>query len=202
MPNQITQALEALHFILDEFVPGKGRKTYRSPTQVLDFVRLKVTEAIAALHSTGKPQAIPSPAVGAEQIPAGYNRPPNGEPCNTDDWNAGYEAGLADGRGVGSAPVAWMYEHDGSLDEPILTVSRWPECHEPWNETPLDALTLAKHAIQKVWLDAVGAGNGEHSISEAARVRVEFAADALKLGLRLPSALRNTGVESPTKENS
>lgn len=101
-----------------------------------------------------------------------------------------------------AAPLAWMYEHDGSLDEPILTVSRWPECREPWNETPLDALALAKHAIEKVWLDAVGTGHGEHSISEAARARVEFAAEALKLGLRLPGALRNTGAESPTKENS
>ena len=90
-----------------------------------------------------------------------------------------------------------MYEHDGCNDEPILTAVRWPECREPWNETPLDALALAKHAIEKVWLDAVGTGNGEHSISEAARARVEFAADALKLGLRLPDALRKTGVESP-----
>lgn len=143
-----------------------------------------------------------APAVALEKTPAGYNRAPNGEPCNTDDWNAGYAAGLADARGVGNEPVAWMYEHDGSLDEPILTVSRWPECHEPWNEMPLDALALAKHAIEKVWLDAVGAGNGEHSISEAARVRVEFAAGALKLGLRAPYALRKTGVESPTKENA
>lgn len=94
-------------------------------------------------------------------------------------------------------PVAWMYEHDGCHDEPILTMSRWPECSEPWNETPLDALALASHAIEKVWFDAVGTGNGEHSISEAARTRVEFAADALKLGLRLPGALRKTGVETP-----
>ncbi|MDI4633331.1 hypothetical protein J7U46_09755 [Pelomonas sp. V22] len=97
-------------------------------------------------------------------------------------------------------PVAWMYEHDGCHDEPILTISRWPECSGPWNETPLDALALAKHAIEKVWFDAVGVGNGEHSISEAARTRVEFAADALKLGLRLPSALRKTEVETPISQ--
>lgn len=80
-------------------------------------------------------------------------------------------------------PVAWMYEHDGCLDEPILTMSRWPECREPWSETPLDALALAKHAIEKVWIDAVGTGHGEHSISEAARRRIEFAAAGLKLSV-------------------
>lgn len=83
-------------------------------------------------------------------------------------------------------PVAWLYEHDGCNDEPILTVSRWPECREPWNETPLDALALAKHAIEKVWLDAVGTGMGEHSISEAARTRIEFAASALRLTVAAP----------------
>lgn len=31
-----------------------------------------------------------------EKTPAGYNTPPNGEPCNIEDWNAGYAAGLAD----------------------------------------------------------------------------------------------------------
>lgn len=97
-----------------------------------------------------------------------------------------------------TTPIAWMYEHDGCLDEPILTADRWPECSEPWNETPLDALALAKHAIEKVWLDAVGIGSGEHSISEAARKRVEFAAEVLKLGLRAPDDLRNTGVEART----
>lgn len=152
------------------------------------------------------PQAQPVEAEQAtsetpEKTPTGYSRPPNGEPAHPEDWNAGYEAGLADGHEIGAdagrLPVAWMYEHDGCNDEPILTAVRWPECREPWNETPLDALALAKHAIEKVWLDAVGTGNGEHSISEAARARVEFAADALKLGLRLPDALRKTGVESP-----
>lgn len=92
--------------------------------------------------------------------------------------------------------VAWMYEHDGCNDEPILTVDRWPECREPWNETPLDVLALAKHAIEKVWLDAVCTDHGEHSISEAARTRVEFAADALKLGLRL-TGVKPSAVPAP-----
>lgn len=158
-------------------------------------------ETVEVLDALRAGLAAPSPAEGDEITPAGYNRPPSGEPCNSADWNAGYEAGLADGHEAGAdaskLPIAWMYEHDGCHEEPILTLDRWPECGEPWNETPLDALALAKHAIEKVWLDAVGAGNGEHSISEAARVRVEFAADALKLGLRLPGALRKTGVETP-----
>jgi len=34
-------------------------------------------------------------------------------------------------------PVAWMYEHDGCMDLPILTTERWPQCKEPWNEASL-----------------------------------------------------------------
>lgn len=43
---------------------------------------------------------------------------------------------------VDGEPVAWMYEHDGCKDAPILTVRRWPECREPWTETPLYAAAL------------------------------------------------------------
>lgn len=48
----------------------------------------------------------PSPALAPEQTPAGYNRSPSGEPCKSEDWNAGYEAGLADGKAAAPAPVA------------------------------------------------------------------------------------------------
>lgn len=34
-------------------------------------------------------------------------------------------------------PIAWMYEHDGCLHDPIVTTKRWAKCEEPWNETPL-----------------------------------------------------------------
>jgi hypothetical protein len=36
-----------------------------------------------------------------------------------------------------AAPVAWMYEHDGHMGPHIITQNRWPQCQEPWNETPL-----------------------------------------------------------------
>ena len=34
-------------------------------------------------------------------------------------------------------PDAWMYEHDGCVDTPIITASRWAKCEEPWTETAL-----------------------------------------------------------------
>lgn len=34
-------------------------------------------------------------------------------------------------------PIAWMYEHDGCMDTPIITIKRWAKCEEPWNESPL-----------------------------------------------------------------
>lgn len=37
-------------------------------------------------------------------------------------------------------PGAWMYEHDGCLEKPIVTATRWSKCEEPWTETPLFGL--------------------------------------------------------------
>lgn len=51
----------------------------------------------AQCYVAGK-TATQAPAPAPEQTPAGYNRPPSGEPCNSEDWNAGYAAGLADGK--------------------------------------------------------------------------------------------------------
>lgn len=39
-----------------------------------------------------------------------------------------------------SDPMAWMYSHDGQMDDdkhPIITRKRWSECEEPWTEEPL-----------------------------------------------------------------
>jgi len=47
-------------------------------------------ERVAAIAGDAKPEA--------ERPARGHNRPPSGEPCNSEDWNVGYEAGLADGR--------------------------------------------------------------------------------------------------------
>lgn len=60
-----------------------------------------VPDVLAAWNRRAIPEKQPlaqAPAVAPEKTPAGYNRPPSGEPCNTDDFNAGYEAGLADGK--------------------------------------------------------------------------------------------------------
>ena len=124
-------------------------------------------------------------SVSDEKTPAGYNRAPNGEPSNPDDWNAGYEEGIRD---AGLQTVAWLYVHDGSHDEPILSTTRWLDCAEPWSETALSEFDLAVHALEKVYLDAVSTGSGEHSISEEARKRVEFAVNAL--GLQPPADAR------------
>jgi len=35
--------------------------------------------------------------------------------------------------------LAWMYEHDGCVDRPIITIERWKKCEEPWTETALVA---------------------------------------------------------------
>lgn len=43
-------------------------------------------------------------------------------------------------------PVAWLYEHDGCLSEPIATTVRWAECSEPWSESPLYAAPIAQTA--------------------------------------------------------
>lgn len=32
----------------------------------------------------------------SDDVPQGYNNPPNGEPLRPEEWSAGYEAGIAD----------------------------------------------------------------------------------------------------------
>ena len=32
----------------------------------------------------------------SDEIPQGYNKPPNGEPLHPEEWSAGYAAGFAD----------------------------------------------------------------------------------------------------------
>ena len=52
--------------------------------------------AQAIMERMEMPNAVAGP-VEPTFSPAGYNRPPTGEPTCLDDWNAGYEAGMADG---------------------------------------------------------------------------------------------------------
>lgn len=61
--------------------------------------------------------SLPSRALGQERTPSGYNRPPSGEPCNSADWNAGYEAGLADGNAAAQPPAPAPEMKTGSVDE-------------------------------------------------------------------------------------
>lgn len=37
-------------------------------------------------------------------------------------------------------PGAWMYEHDGCHEKPIVATTRWSKCEQPWTETPLFGL--------------------------------------------------------------
>lgn len=49
-------------------------------------------------------------------------------------------AGDAPAPAPSAQPGAWMYEHDGCLEKPIVTTTRWSKCEEPWTETPLFGL--------------------------------------------------------------
>ncbi len=54
---------------------------------------------------------------------------------------------LAKPEPVAQEPVAWLYEIEGMLHDaqnpPMLHLTRWVDCREPWTETPLYASPIA-----------------------------------------------------------